>query len=137
VNTFLPWTVGGAAGKLTLGPITRASSPTSSAASRRWRSTATSPGDVSAASIKSLAVKGEMTSANLILTGGGTALGRATVSGAITSSRIQANAGSIGNVTAGAINGSTIYAGVNTDGGALPVAASDFAAGPPASAPST
>jgi cyclophilin family peptidyl-prolyl cis-trans isomerase len=125
VNSFLPWSVGGSAGKLSFGSIAEGFvadflGPVASLAVAGAFS-----GDVSAVSVKSLAIKGDLTGANLILTGPGVSLGKATISGAIANSRIQATE-SIGTVTAATISASTIYAGVNTDGGLLPTDPTDF-----------
>lgn len=131
VNSFLPWSVSGGAGKITVGSIAEGFVGDFAGAVASLTVNSSLSGDISAASMKSLAVKGDLSGANLVLTGTGVVLGKATISGAIANSRIQAT-GNIGSVTANTINASTIYAGVSTDGGILPTDATDFT-GPPAS----
>lgn len=128
-GTFLPWSVSGAAGKVTLGSVADGFIADFLGSVSGLTVNGNLTGDVSAGVLKSLTVKGDMTSSNLLLSGPGVSLGRATVSGAITNSRIQATSG-IGSVTANSINASTIYAGVNTDGGILPFSLTDFSDGP-------
>lgn len=124
-STFLPWNVAGPAGKLAIGSITEGFVADFLGGVASLAVAGNLTGDIAAPTIKSLIVKGDMTSANLTLTGPGAALGRATVSGTITNSRIQA-ANGIGSVAAAAINGSSIYAGLTTEGGILPTSLADF-----------
>lgn len=128
-STFLPWSVGGGAGKLSLGSTTEGFVADFLGGVAALTVAGNLTGDIAASTIKALTVKGDLTSANLTLTGPGAALGRANISGSINTSRIQATNG-IGTVTAAAINSSTIYAGLTTDGGVLPSSPADLNPGP-------
>jgi cyclophilin family peptidyl-prolyl cis-trans isomerase len=86
--------------------------------------------DITAGSINALTA-GSITGSNIVLTLAPAAkavgLNSLSSSGAITNSLIR-SAANIGTVTAGAISGSSIYAGVSaTTGGFLPTAVGDFA----------
>lgn len=85
-------------------------------------------GAISAISIGSLAVGADITQATITLAqpGGGKAkaLGSVKVGGAIVSSTIRTAAG-IGSITADALDGATVFAGVN--GSTLPTASAGFA----------
>lgn len=129
INSFLPWSIAGASGKLIFGSVPEGFVADFHGPIAGLSVAGDFSGDISAVAIKSLAVKGAFSGANLILTGSGSSLGRATVGGAIANSRIQAT-DSIGSITAGAINASTIFAAVNTDGGILPTSLADFGATP-------
>jgi cyclophilin family peptidyl-prolyl cis-trans isomerase len=87
-------------------------------------------GDITANSVNSLtagSITGSNIRLNLAPATKAVGLGRLTSRGAITNSLVRSTA-SIGTVTAGAINGSSIYAGVTaTEGGFLPTAVGDFA----------
>ncbi len=128
-STFLPWNIAGSAGKLAVGSTAEGFVADFLGGIASLTVAGNLTGDIAAPTIRTLAVKGDLTGANLTLTGPGAALGRAAVSGSITNSRIQATNG-IGAVTAGAINGSTIYAGLTTDGGVLPTSQGDLNPGP-------
>jgi hypothetical protein len=127
VSTFLPWNVGGAAGKLTVGSFDPSFAGDFLGGIAALTVNADLAGVINTTALKALSVKGNVDTANLTLSGAGVALGKATIGGAITNTRIQAASG-IGAVTAASMNASTIYAGVNTDGGILPTAPDDFAA---------
>lgn len=127
VSTFLPWSVGGAAGKMTVNAFDPSFVGDFNGGIAALTVNADLTGVINTTALKALAVKGNMDTVNLTLSGAGAALGKATIGGAITNTRIQAASG-IGSVTAASMNASTIYAGVNTDGGILPVAPDDFTA---------
>ena len=124
-STFLPWSVGGGAGKVAVGSTADGFVADFNGGLASLTVNGALTGDIAASTIRSLVVKGDMNNANVTVTGPGAALGKATVSGTILFSRIQATNG-IGSVTAGAINGSTIYAGLTTDGGVLPTTQADL-----------
>jgi cyclophilin family peptidyl-prolyl cis-trans isomerase len=127
-STFLPWSIGGAAGKLTVGSFDPSFVGDFNGGIAALTVGADLTGVINTTALKALSVKGNVDTANLTLSGAGVSLGKATISGAITNTRIQAASG-IGSITAASMNASTIYAGVNTDGGILPTAPDDFAAG--------
>jgi peptidyl-prolyl cis-trans isomerase A (cyclophilin A) len=128
VSTFLPWSVGGAAGKLTIAGFDPSFAGDFLGGIAALTVSSNLTGVINTTALKALSVKGDMDTVNLTLSGAGNALGKATISGAITNTRIQA-ANGIGSITAASMNASTIYAGVNTDGGILPTAPDDFTAG--------
>jgi cyclophilin family peptidyl-prolyl cis-trans isomerase len=128
VSTFLPWSVGGAAGKLAAGSFDPSFVGDFLGGIAALTVSSDLTGVINTTVLKALAVKGNLDTANITLSGAGIALGKATISGAIVRTRIQADSG-IGSVTAASMADSTIYAGVNTDGGILPIAADDFTAG--------
>lgn len=128
-STFLPWNVGGSAGKLAIGSTADGFVADFLGGVASLSVAGNLTGDIAASTIKSLKVQGDLTGANLTLTGPGAALGKANVSGSIANSRVQATHG-IGAVTASAINASTIYAGLTTDGGVLPTLLEELNPGP-------
>ena len=86
-------------------------------------------GSLTAASVGSLRVGGNLSGATLTLTGAkGTDLAALAVTGSVTGSTITAAAG-VGAVTVGGMTGSTLYAGVAAGTTGLPTAAADLAAG--------
>jgi hypothetical protein len=128
VSTFLPWSVGGAAGKMTVAAFDPSFVGDFNGGIAALTVGSDLTGVINTAALKALSVKGNMDTVNLTLSGGGVALGKATIGGAITRTRIQAASG-IGSITAASMTDSTIYAGVNTDSGILPTAPEDFTAG--------
>ncbi len=86
-------------------------------------------GDVTAAAITSMKVGGSMTGSNVTLTqalsGTTKSVGKMTIGGAASNVHIRST-DNLGTISVGSLSDSTIYAGVNTEGGALPSAAGDF-----------
>ncbi len=83
-------------------------------------------GHVTAGSITTARIAGQLNAATLTLTGSGSTLGHLTVTGATISSTISTS-GNIGSITTAGITGSSIDAGVAT-GISLPTTAGDFTA---------
>ncbi len=100
------WTVAGPVGTVTAGSLA---------------------GSFTAPSVRGLRVRANLSAAVTLTAAGGTDLTTLSVGGTIADATVRA-AGGIGTVTAAAVTGSTIFAGVTPALTTLPAAASDFAA---------
>ncbi len=119
------WAIAGGGASLAAGDAASAWSATFAAALGAVK-LAGDAGSLTAGSIKSLKVTGNVTNATIRLTGAsGRVLGSFTAGGDVSGASIRA-AGSIGKVDVSSFIGSTLFAGVNDGVTALPSAATDL-----------
>ena len=121
------WTVGGPVGTLTAASTAAGWSATVAGAIRSLAVNGTAAGSLTAASVRSLRVRSDLSATVTLTAADTTDLSTLTVGGTIAGSTVRA-AGSVGSVRAAAVTGSTVFAGVSPAVTALPTAASDFAA---------
>ena len=122
------WKVNGSIGTLTAGSTAAAWSADVSGSIGTVTVNGSAAGSLTAAAVRSMHVRSDLSGAALTLTGtAGTDLTALTVGGTITGSTIRA-AGSVGSVRTAAMINSTLFAGVSPTTTALPTAAAEFAA---------
>jgi hypothetical protein len=121
-----PWTLAGSAGSLTTGAVDASWFGSVMGAMTSLNVHGSFAGNLTAASIGNLTVGGDMTGTVRLTAGSAHDLRVLSVGGQINGGQILA-AGSIGSVTAAALSGANIFAGVNGSVTALPASLSDFA----------